>query len=100
MDGGYAPGVRGSGSGAAKEPRGLPVRSRWVPVAFLLPAVVVLAGYVAYPVVYSVVRSLYDRSGVRFVGLANYAEVFSDRRTRTALKNNMIWVVVAPTLVT
>jgi alpha-glucoside transport system permease protein len=69
-------------------------------VVFLLPALALLAVYVAYPVVYSVVRSLYDRSGAAFVGLANYAEVFSDRRTTMALKNNMIWVLVAPTFVT
>ena len=56
-------------------------------MVFLLPALMLLAVYIAYPVVYSVARSLYDRSGAKFVGLANYSEVFSDRRTTMALKN-------------
>jgi alpha-glucoside transport system permease protein len=67
---------------------------------YLGPAVVLLAVYIGYPVVYSIIRSLFDQSGSNFVGLHNYGEVFTDPNTRTALRNNLIWVLVAPAFVT
>ncbi|MFJ6749653.1 MULTISPECIES: carbohydrate ABC transporter permease [unclassified Streptomyces] len=72
----------------------------WVAAAFLLPALVLLGALVVYPIVFSVYRSLFDASGDGFVGLGNYGEMFSDDGIRTALKNNIIWVVVAPTVST
>jgi alpha-glucoside transport system permease protein len=67
---------------------------------YLGPAVVLLAVFIGYPVVYSIIRSLFDQSGSNFVGLHNYGEVFTDPNTRTALRNNLIWVLVAPAFVT
>ncbi|MEV0370663.1 sugar ABC transporter permease [Streptomyces sp. NPDC050636] len=72
----------------------------WVAAAFLLPALVLLGALVVYPIVFSVYRSLFDTSGDGFVGLGNYGEMFSDEGIRTALKNNVIWVVVAPAVST
>ena len=40
------------------------------------------------------------RSGNEFVGLGNYATIFTDPGTLTTIRNNLIWVVVAPSLVT
>lgn len=67
---------------------------------FLLPALVLLGALLVYPIGYSVVRSLYDQSGHSFAGADNYKALFSDDGIRTALKNNVIWVVFAPTLTT
>ncbi|MET7592781.1 sugar ABC transporter permease, partial [Streptomyces sp. NPDC005444] len=53
-----------------------------------------------YPIGYSVVRSFYDQSGDGFAGIDNYKALFSDDGIRTALKNNIIWVVFAPTVAT
>ncbi|HEY3753686.1 MAG TPA: ABC transporter permease subunit [Pseudonocardiaceae bacterium] len=72
----------------------------WLITLYLAPAVILLAIYVGYPVVYSIVRSLFDQSGSSFVGLGNYGKVFTDPDTRTALRNNLIWVLVAPAFVT
>nr|WP_246102680.1 sugar ABC transporter permease [Streptomyces piniterrae] len=72
----------------------------WIAAVFLLPALVLLGALVAYPVVFSVYRSLFDASGDGFVGLGNYGELFSDDGIRTALKNNVVWVVVAPSVST
>lgn len=69
-------------------------------ILFLLPALLFLAVFLLYPAAYSVVRSLYDASGARFVGLDNYAHMFTDDRTLTAIRNTGIWVLVAPALVT
>ncbi|MEV4441549.1 sugar ABC transporter permease [Streptomyces sp. NPDC049577] len=72
----------------------------WIAACFLLPALALLGALVLYPVGYSVYRSLFDASGHGFVGADNYHEVFADDRIRTALKNNVIWVVVAPAVAT
>ena len=67
---------------------------------FLLPAAILLGALVAYPIVFTLIRSLFDRGGDSFVGLDNYGRVFTNPRTLIALRNNVIWVVVAPSVVT
>lgn len=74
--------------------------TRWLAVLYLAPAVALLAVYVGYPAMYSIGRSLFDRSGTSFVGVHNYVAVFTDPNIRIALRNNLIWVLVAPALVT
>ncbi|WP_069773254.1 MULTISPECIES: carbohydrate ABC transporter permease [unclassified Streptomyces] len=71
-----------------------------VAALFLLPALVLLGALVVYPIGYSVVRSFYDQSGDGFAGIDNYKALFTDDGIRTALKNNVIWVVFAPTVAT
>ncbi|WP_217128402.1 carbohydrate ABC transporter permease [Streptomyces sp. AC558_RSS880] len=71
-----------------------------VAALFLLPALVLLGALVVYPIGYSVVRSFYDQSGDGFAGFDNYRALFTDDGIRTALKNNIIWVVFAPTIAT
>ncbi|MDQ0910131.1 alpha-glucoside transport system permease protein [Streptomyces canus] len=71
-----------------------------VAVLFLLPALVLLGALVVYPIGYSIVRSFYNQSGDGFAGFDNYKALFTDDGIRTALKNNIIWVVFAPTIAT
>ncbi|MFF0166571.1 carbohydrate ABC transporter permease [Streptomyces prasinus] len=71
-----------------------------VAALFLLPALLLLGALVVYPIGYSVVRSFYDQSGDGFAGFDNYQALFTDDGIRTALKNNVIWVVFAPTVAT
>ncbi|MFF8290253.1 carbohydrate ABC transporter permease [Streptomyces sp. NPDC016309] len=71
-----------------------------VAAAFLLPALVLLGALVVYPIGYSVYRSFFDQSGSSFAGLDNYVEIFTDDTILTAVRNNAIWVVVAPTVAT
>nr|WP_031525444.1 sugar ABC transporter permease [Streptomyces sp. NRRL F-5123] len=72
----------------------------WVAALFLLPALVLLGALVAYPIVYTVKRSLYDADDSAFVGLKNFGTVFSDHGILTAVRNNVVWVLVAPTVAT
>ncbi|WP_372515699.1 carbohydrate ABC transporter permease [Streptantibioticus ferralitis] len=84
-----------------RRPRSLIGARPWAAACFLLPALVVLGALVAYPIGWTVVRSLFGADGfARFVGPGNYVNVFTDHQTLTALENNAIWVVVAPTLAT
>lgn len=79
-------------------------RSGWRRVAiaagFLGPALVFLGAFVVYPIVYTLIRSLFDRPGDGFVGFENYARMFTNDSTFTAIRNNVIWVVVAPAVCT
>ncbi|QGV80346.1 carbohydrate ABC transporter permease [Streptomyces ficellus] len=73
---------------------------RLVAAGFLLPALVLLGALVVYPIGYSVYRSFFDQAGSGFAGLDNYVEIFTDDTILTAVKNNAVWVVVAPTVAT
>ncbi|MFE6894632.1 ABC transporter permease subunit [Streptomyces sp. NPDC057694] len=80
-------------------PRARP-RRRTAAVLFVLPALLLLGALVVYPVLFSVGRSFFDASGTRFVGTDNYTEMFRDPTTLKAVRNTVIWVVVAPALLT
>ena len=67
--------------------------------AFLAPALVFLGAFVVYPAVATGVRSLFDQTGDRFVGLDNYQTMFELRRMRRAVTNSFVWVLCFPALV-
>jgi len=75
-------------------------RQRTIAVVFALPALILLGALVVYPVVYSIVRSMFDAGGNRFVGVDNYRELFTDEATLKALRNTAVWVLVVPALLT
>jgi alpha-glucoside transport system permease protein len=71
-----------------------------VALTFLAPALLLLAAIVVYPIFFSIGRSMFDANGDAFVGVDNYTRMFSSQATLTAIKNNLIWVAVAPSVVT
>ena len=75
-------------------------RSYGVALAFLAPALVLLAVWIVYPVFHTVYRSFFDRSGDEFVGIDNYRAIFSEDTLVTAIKNNALWVLIVPAFVT
>ncbi|HZD18794.1 MAG TPA: ABC transporter permease subunit [Actinomycetota bacterium] len=81
-------------------PKGQRRKSFLVAMAFLGPALVILGALVLYPIIFSVIRSLYDKSGNTFVGVQNYGDMFASDRTLTAIKNNVIWMLLAPSIIT
>ncbi|POX48736.1 carbohydrate ABC transporter permease [Streptomyces sp. Ru72] len=89
-----------SAPAAPKSRKSVTGTRRTVAALFLLPALVLLGALVVYPIGYSVIRSFLDRSGDSFAGFDNYRALFTDDGIRTALKNNIIWVVFAPTVST
>ena len=68
-------------------------------VIFLLPAILLYAVFLVYPIVQSVRYSMYDWNGFGplqdFVGFQNFRDVFSDQRFRDALTHNLIIVVLS-----
>jgi alpha-glucoside transport system permease protein len=67
---------------------------------FLAPAVLFLAVWIVYPTIRTIVRSFFSRRGDEFVWFDNYTQIFSSDVLLTAVKNNAIWVIVVPALVT
>ena len=73
------------------------------PWLFLLPAIVALGLYLAYPVFATFWLSLHQqRAGnvSEFVGLANYTGMMAEPKFRESMRNNMMWLVVVPALAT
>ena len=72
-------------------------RRRRAAFLFILPAALVFSVYVIYPIFSSIFLSFYNWDGVTdkvFIGLANYQELFQTDTFYTALKNNIIWLVL------
>jgi alpha-glucoside transport system permease protein len=66
------------------------------PWLFVGPAMVILAVYLIYPVVATLILSVHDRTGQNFVGMANYSWAFGDREFLQAIFNNILWLAVVP----
>jgi alpha-glucoside transport system permease protein len=81
-----------------------PHKSRWrgllLPLAFLLPAFFFLGIWVVYSTFATMWRSLFSDRGDRFVGLDNYERMFTDEAVQTAIRNNVLWVLIIPAGVT
>jgi alpha-glucoside transport system permease protein len=71
-----------------------------VAAGFLAPTFFFLGIWIVYPTIRTIIRSFFDRSGAEFVWFDNYQEIFSSDVLLTAVKNNAIWVLVVPALVT
>lgn len=69
------------------------------PWLFLLPALVALGLYLAYPVFETLRLSFSERvpgGGSDFVGFENYSKILDEPKFWEALKNNMLWLIVVP----
>ncbi|ACR28902.1 putative ABC transporter system permease [Burkholderia glumae BGR1] len=72
-------------------------RQRLAAALFLAPACLMFALYVVWPVVSTIRLSFYHWDGMSepdFIGLANYAELIHSDTFYTALKNNLIWLLL------
>jgi alpha-glucoside transport system permease protein len=64
------------------------------PWLWLLPALLLLAVFLLYPMLNTIGLSLLDASSKTFVGLGNYLHIFTDRDMLVVLRNNLLWLVV------
>lgn len=69
-------------------------------LAFLAPGAIWLLAITVYPLVATARNSFYDGSATNFVGLHNYSEIFSTASILVTFRNNVIWVLLFPFLVT
>jgi alpha-glucoside transport system permease protein len=71
-----------------------------VTALFLAPALILLAVWIVYPTIRTIIRSFYDREGDTFVGIDNYETLFTDDTLFTAIRNNFLWLLIVPAFVT
>ena len=75
-------------------------RKHALAAGFLAPAAFFLLVWIVYPTIKTIYRSFFDADGDRFVGVDNYEALFTSDILVTAIKNNALWVLVVPALVT
>jgi alpha-glucoside transport system permease protein len=66
------------------------------PYVFVGPALVILAVFLVYPVINTIIISFGDRQGQGFVGLDNYEFVFTDESMLRSIRNTGLWIVLVP----
>jgi alpha-glucoside transport system permease protein len=78
----------------------LPVRYREGvrPYIFVGPALVILAVFLIYPVLNTILVSFKDSQGESFVGLDNFRFVFTDEGMLRAIRNTFGWIIIVPLL--
>src|SRR5713101_5961522 len=79
----------------------LPKRSQpsvrpWIWVG---PAILFVGVILVYPMIGTLVRSLFDRRGDTFVGLGNFGRLLTDGGILIVLRNNLLWLLLYPGLV-
>src|SRR4051794_6704867 len=73
-------------------------RARIRPWLWLLPALAFLVVFLVYPTVITLIQSFQNRAGSGWVGFDNYAWFFGTPSALTAIKNNILWVVLMTVL--
>lgn len=71
-------------------------RVQWV--AFLTPALVLVALVLLVPIVQTFVWSFMDKRVENYVGFENYVALFTDPNFLSVLVNNFLWVLVVPAI--
>jgi len=67
------------------------------PYVFVGPALVILAVFLVYPVISTIIISFGGaRRGSEFVGLDNYDFVFSDESMLRSIRNTAGWIIIVP----
>ena len=72
------------------------MRARVRPFAFVGPAIVILALFLLYPTINTILLSFQDARGEMWIGFDNYVNLFSRDDTLIALRNSLGWVIVVP----
>ncbi len=68
----------------------------WQSLAFVLPAVLLLLVGLIYPALRTAYQSFFDAGSTSFVGLDNYARIFTQPELLIVLRNTFLWVVLTP----
>src|SRR5258708_16129757 len=70
--------------------------ARHTPYLYLLPAVLMVGGFLLYPAVYTLCISLTSWNGLetpKFIGLQNYVQFLHDPGFQTSFTNTVIWAI-------
>jgi alpha-glucoside transport system permease protein len=74
------------------------VRARWrdasVAWIWIGPAVLLVAAFLFYPMINTIWSSFFNADTTRFVGVANYRQIFTNASMLEVLRNNLLWLVL------
>lgn len=74
---------------------------KWVPVTgYLGPALLLITFGLLWPGILTIKSSFMDAAEQQFVGMANYARIFTDAEFLTVIRNTFMWVLLVPTVAT
>ena len=76
------------------------LRDHITSLGFLVPGAILLLAIVIYPAIVTIRDSFLNETATKAVGFANYKALFSTADTLISLRNNVIWVLVFPFIVT
>jgi alpha-glucoside transport system permease protein len=65
-------------------------------VAYIAPAILLLAWGLLRPAILTVIRSFKDATGDKWVGLENYQTMFTSADQLEVLRNTFVWVLIVP----
>jgi alpha-glucoside transport system permease protein len=74
----------------------LGAREKIRPFVFVGPALFFLSLYLVYPAIKTIVLSFQDARGETFVGLDNYAYIFTNTAMLRSIRNSLGWIVIVP----
>jgi len=69
-----------------------------IPYAYVLPALALIALMLVYPTVQTINYSFANDDSTAYVGLDAYRAIFTDGEFWLSITNNVLWLVVVPTL--
>ena len=69
------------------------LQPRLRPWVWVVPALILVAALLIYPMIATAWISLLSKDGTRFVGLANFGSVLTDNSVLIAIRNNIYWLV-------
>ena len=67
-----------------------------IPYAFLLPGFSLIAVFLLYPTVQTIIYSFANDDSTAWVGLDNYRAIFSSGAFWSSLLNNFLWILIVP----
>ncbi|WP_214405211.1 carbohydrate ABC transporter permease [Pseudonocardia lacus] len=73
---------------------------RWQGFAFIGPAVLLLLVGLIYPALRTAYQSFFDAGASNFVGIDNYARIFTQPELLIVLRNTFLWVIFTPLVAT
>jgi len=72
--------------------------ARLKPYVFVGPAVLVVSLFLVYPTVRTVILSFADSRSESFIGIRNYTDLLSNADFRQTLVNNLLWILIVPSI--
>lgn len=77
---------------------GLPMRASLllIPYAYLFPGFALIGLMLLYPAVQTIMYSFANADSTAWVGFGNYRDIFGDPAFRSAIVNNLLWLLIVP----